>query len=65
MSRFLEAFNYSNFLTTYNPFFLKDMSKALERTVRAINEREKIVIYGACNADAICGVSLLFCCLNI
>lgn len=60
MSRFLEAFNYPNFLSTYNPFFLKDMSKALERTVKAINEREKIVIYGACNADAICGVSLIF-----
>lgn len=60
MSRFLEALNYPNFLTTYNPFFLKDMSKALERTVKAINEREKIVIYGVCNADAICGVSLLF-----
>lgn len=60
MSRFLEAVNYPNFLTTYNPFFLKDMSKALERAVKAINDREKIVIYGACNADAICGVSLLF-----
>ncbi|WP_139904396.1 DHH family phosphoesterase [Clostridium thermarum] len=60
MSRFLEALKYPNFLTTYNPFFLKDMSKALERTVKAINDREKIVIYGACNADAICGVSLLF-----
>ena len=60
MARFLEALNYPNFLTTYNPFFLKDMSKALERTVKAINDREKIVIYGACNADAICGVSLLF-----
>lgn len=60
MSRFLEAFNYPNFLSTYNPFFLKDMSKALERTVKAINEREKIVIYGACTADAICGVSLIF-----
>lgn len=60
MSRFLEALNYPNFLTTYNPFFLKDMSKALERAVRAINDREKIVIYGACSADAVCGVSLLF-----
>jgi len=35
------------------------MRDALERTVRAINEREKIVIYGACNVDSICGVSLL------
>jgi single-stranded DNA-specific DHH superfamily exonuclease len=59
MSKFWENFYCSDFLTVYNPFFLKDMSKALERTVRAINEREKIVIYGACNVDSICGVSLL------
>lgn len=59
MSKFLERIYYPDFLTVYNPFFLKDMSKALERTVKAINEREKIVIYGACNVDSICGISLL------
>jgi single-stranded DNA-specific DHH superfamily exonuclease len=59
MSKFWENFYCSDFQTVYNPFFLKDMSKALERTVRAVNEREKVVIYGACNVDSICGVSLL------
>ncbi|MDT8717475.1 delta(24)-sterol C-methyltransferase [Clostridium sp. 19966] len=59
MAKFVEAFNQPGFLTNYNPFFLKDMSKAMERAVKAINNREKIVLYGACDADAICGVSLL------
>ncbi|OPJ63584.1 DHH family phosphoesterase [Clostridium oryzae] len=59
MSRFLENLNYPGFLTTYNPFFLKNMSKVMERTVKAINEREKVVIYGICSSDSICGVSLL------
>lgn len=59
MSKYWESIYSSDFVTVYNPFFIKDMSKALERTVKAINEREKIVIYGACNVDSICSVSLL------
>jgi single-stranded-DNA-specific exonuclease RecJ len=59
MSKFWESIYCPDFLTVYNPFFLKDMSKALERTVKAVNEREKIVLYGSCNVDGICGISLL------
>lgn len=59
MSKFWESIYYPDFFTVYNPFFLKDMSKALERTVKAVNEREKIVLYGDCSVDGICGVSLL------
>lgn len=59
MSKFWESLYCPDFFTVYNPFFLKDMSKALERTVKAVNEREKIVLYGACSVDGICGVSLL------
>jgi Single-stranded DNA-specific exonuclease len=59
MSKIWDGIYCLDFFTEYNPFFLKDMSKALERTVKAINKREKIVIYGACNVDSICGVSLL------
>ena len=59
MSKYWESIYNSDFVTVYNPFFIKDMSKALERTVKAINDREKIVIYGACSVDSICSVSLL------
>lgn len=67
MSKIWESIYYTDFSVAYNPFFLKNMSEALERTVKAINEREKIVIYGACNVDSICAVSsllLLFKYLN-
>jgi single-stranded DNA-specific DHH superfamily exonuclease len=67
MSKIWESIYYTDFSVAYNPFFLKNMSEALERTVKAINEREKIVIYGDCNVDSICGVSsllLLFKYLN-
>lgn len=60
MAKLVEDDIYSNFFTEYNPFFLKNMSIALERIVKAIHNREKIIIYGACNVDAICGVSTLF-----
>ena len=67
MSKIWESIYYTDFSALYNPFFLKNMSEALERTVKAINGREKIVIYGDCNVDSICGVSsllLLFKYLN-
>lgn len=59
MSKFWESIYCPDFFTVYNPFFLKDMSKALERTVKAVNDREKIVLYGVCSVDGICGISLL------
>lgn len=43
-----------------NPFLLKNMKEALIRIVEAVNEREKIVLYGCCDLDGISGVSLLF-----
>lgn len=46
-------------LTKYNPFLMKDMEKALKRIVKAVNEREKIVIYGYYDIDGITAVSLL------
>lgn len=43
----------------HNPFLMKGMEKAIERLVKAINEREKIVIYGYYDLDSITGISLL------
>lgn len=59
MERVWEGVYLNNFLTKYNPFFMKDMGKALERIVYAVNNREKIVIYGAYSLDSICGVTIL------
>lgn len=42
-----------------NPLFLVNMKVALNRIVKAINEREKIVIYGYHDFDSVCAVSLL------
>lgn len=43
----------------YNPLLLRNMKSALNRIVKAINEREKIVIYGYYDFDGVTAVSLL------
>lgn len=43
----------------FNPFGLKGMDAALKRVVRAINNREKIVIYGYYDLDGISSIALL------
>ncbi|NEU03879.1 MULTISPECIES: DHH family phosphoesterase [Clostridium] len=44
---------------TYNSLLLKGMKSALKRIIKAINEREKIVIYGYYDFDSITAISLL------
>ena len=53
--------NNNNFIdyNMYNPFLLKGMESALYRIVKAINEREKIVLYGFYDVDSITAISLL------
>lgn len=48
----------------YNPFLLKGMEAALYRIVKAINEREKIVLYGFYDLDSITAISVLMLVLN-
>jgi len=43
----------------YNPFLLKGMDDALYRIVKAVNDREKIILYGFYNVDSITAISLL------
>ncbi len=44
----------------YNPFFMKDMDKAVERLHRAISSNEKILIYGDYDVDGTTAVSLMY-----
>lgn len=59
MGRFQDTFVCSYNNSGYNPFLLKGMNEALERVVMAINNREKIVVYGTYHLDGITGISLL------
>ncbi len=43
----------------YNPFQISGMYEALNRIVKAVNEREKIFIFGRTDLDGIIGISLL------
>ncbi|MBP2032505.1 single-stranded DNA-specific DHH superfamily exonuclease [Clostridium algifaecis] len=52
--------NNLNFLGIHDPFRLKNMGHALKRIIKAVNEREKIVLYGNCDLDGVTAVSLLF-----
>lgn len=59
MRKFWESIYSPNYITGYNPFILKGMNKAIERMVKAINNREKIVIYGVPDVDGICAIASL------
>ncbi|WP_027625917.1 DHH family phosphoesterase [Clostridium lundense] len=50
----------SKLSTYHNPFLLYGMDCGLKRIVKAVNEREKIIIYGCYDLDGITAVSLLF-----
>ena len=42
-----------------NPFILKDMDKSIERTVNAINNKEKIGIFGDYDVDGATSTAIL------
>ena len=43
----------------YDPFLMKGMSEAVDRLNRAIENREKVVVYGDYDADGVCASSIL------
>jgi len=44
----------------HDPFLMKDMDKAVERLIRAIDSKEKILIYGDYDVDGTTAVSLVY-----
>ncbi|MGN0033494.1 MAG: single-stranded-DNA-specific exonuclease RecJ [Candidatus Limimorpha sp.] len=44
----------------HDPFLMKDMDKAVDRMVRAMNEGEKILIYGDYDVDGTTAVALIY-----
>ena len=43
----------------YNPYEMPDMEKAIERIIKAIENKEKIIIYGDYDVDGITSVTVL------
>jgi len=44
----------------HDPFLMKDMQKAVPRIVRAINEKENILVYGDYDVDGTTSVAMMF-----
>ena len=56
----ISAFFSESFSDIREPFCLKDMSRAVDRVVRAIQHNEKIVVFGDYDADGITATVLLY-----
>lgn len=54
-----DTFLSPDFEKNYDPYLMKDMEKAVERVITAIQSKEKVVIYSDFDADGIPGGALL------
>ena len=62
ISSFAEARSFfrPDFSNLHDPFLMKDMDKAVERVVRAVDGGEKILVYGDYDVDGTTAVSLVY-----
>ncbi len=49
---------------TYDPFLIKDMEKAVDRVITALNNQERITIYGDYDVDGTTSTALLYLALK-
>lgn len=55
-----EFFNSDYEEDIHDPFLLKGMEKAVKRILRAIKNKEKLLIYGDFDADGVCSTAILY-----
>ena len=55
-----ESFIRNENISFHDPFLLKDMDKAVDRIMKALENNEKIVIYGDYDVDGVTSVSILY-----
>lgn len=55
----LKRFLYPDVNAFYDPFLMKGMAEAVKRIETAIENKEKIVVYGDYDADGVCSAAIL------
>jgi len=60
----LKSFFYPSLSDLADPFLIPDMDKAVERLLKALRNRERIVIFGDYDVDGITSTALLYYVLN-
>jgi len=53
-------FIYPSFEQLHNPFLLRDMDRAVDRIITALNKKERILIYGDYDVDGITSTAVLY-----
>ncbi len=56
----VKAFFKPTLKNLYNPFLMKDMDKAVERLDKAIENQEKVLVYGDYDVDGTSSVALMY-----